>query len=270
MDIIVETNSEEVSDAMQALFRDQVPYARSVAINTTLKRIQKAEREDLRDRFTLRRPRWADMNIKIRREDFATKSKPEGAIRLESPGDGDRSDILGKFEEPGTKRPTRGRKGLAVPQERLKRTGSGVIPSKLKPKALGFKRVGTSSSGAQVFRAATGRIWMLRNPDGTGGIFQRVGSRATKKRAGAGRRMASDVSTRKSRDVHLQPLFIFTPSASFDRRLRFEETADQVFQAHGVGDFKEAFERAIVTRRGSTTRRRGLSNLFGRGAGVFR
>ena len=55
MRIDVDSNAGEVARSLRFLFRDQVPFATSLAINHTARGIQTEQRAGMRKRFTVRR-----------------------------------------------------------------------------------------------------------------------------------------------------------------------------------------------------------------------
>ena len=195
--IPVSSNAVEVSRAMRFLFRDQMRFAASLALNLTAKGIQAEEREGLKERFTIRRA-YVLQGIKISK--FSTKRNLEAHIEVD-PSRG----FLFKFEEGGITRP-RGR-SFAVPTKAAKRTKTGVLRRAQRPKALELKFHGRGSK-AEVFKGKR-RTFLIRRADGSGAIFQRVG----RKRSG-----------------DLRHLFSFTPEAQIDPDLQFELTARTVFQ----------------------------------------
>jgi hypothetical protein len=264
--IMVEVDTEEAMSFLRMLYSDQVPYAASLALNATGLQVQAAERREIGEAFTLRRRDWAMRNVKIGREDFATKTKLRTIVRMEAPGDASRSDILSKFEQGGTKRPREG-KSLAVPGD-VQRTGTGVIPRSKRPKAFNlrpahakgttvFRGKGRSRSGTTVLVGDKG-VFAVLNADGTGAIYQRtgisVGPKGRRKRY-KGRRLASDIQTRQVRDMNIRTLYRFTPSAKVDSRLHFETTAKGVITARFSKNFEEAMAKAIAGGRGSVGKR---------------
>lgn len=245
----VEHNIRDVLRQMERVYRDQIPFATSLAINNVAKQVQADERAALLRRFTVRRRQWVERNVKIIRFSNKRDIPIHAIVGIEAPGDPKRSDILGKFEKGGTKKP----KGshLAVPDE-ARKTKTQVVPKRLRPKSFEFTRHG-SGAGLEVYRGE-GRTFMIRRSDGTGGIYQRIGRQGRKKKdgtrgKGAGRRLASDIGTRKVRDMNVRTLYRFTPQAHIDSRLRFEETARGTIQAQFARTFEEAFQRAIDAGR---------------------
>jgi hypothetical protein len=225
----------------------QFLFATAVALNRTANDFQREQRAHQGRAFHLRRRQWADRNVKIRNEERAKRDRLEVTIRMEAPGTG-RSDILSKFEPGGTKDPAKASR-LAVPQEEVKRTSGGIIRRNQRPKAFDFERMGGKHATAMHVFQGKNRTFMIRNPDGTGGIYQRVGKRATKRRPGEGRRLASDLATRRARDLNVRILYRFTPESRIDSRLHFVENAGRVLRARFSTTFEEAFAKAMEAGR---------------------
>lgn len=243
--INVEVDTETASRWLRGLYSSQIPYALMRAINKTALQVQVAERRDMDQEFSLRRKDWAHRNVKIRRDDFATKTKLQAIVRIEAPGDRSRSDILAKFEETTTKKP----KGshIAIPVD-VRTTTVGIVRKNQRPRSFDFVHW-----GGNVWRGKD-RTFMIRNPDGSGGIYQRTGRRGRKKKDGtrghgAGRRMASSVSSHQDRDLNVRVLYRFTPLARIEKRLKFEDTARRVIVQVFDDNFAEAFRRAVETAR---------------------
>ena len=215
MRIDVDSNATEVARSLRFLFRDQVPFATSVAINNTAKGIQTVQREGMKRRFTIRRA-YVLQGVKINK--FSTKRDLEAVIEIDPT-----REFLFKFEEGGTVRP-RGTR-FAVPDE-VRRTKTGVVSRVLRPRSLEFKRSGSGPRG-EVFRGKK-RTFMIRRPDGTGAIFQRFGRR---------------------RSTRVRMLFSFTPKAKIEPMLEFEVTAQTVFDATFASNFERSFARAQASAR---------------------
>jgi hypothetical protein len=242
----VQVDTKTAASWLYRMHRDQIPFAAMQAINETALAVQRAEREELDESFTLRRRDWAHRNVKIRREDFAKKDKLQAIVRMEAPGRGDRSDILAKFEHPGKKRAKDGGR-LAIPDD----TPTAVVTvfrRRKRPRSFQFVH-----HGGDVWTGKD-RTFMVRRPDGTGGIYQRTGKRGRRRKSGRrvggdGRRLASDVETRRTRDLNVRTLYRFTPEAKIEKRLHFEATARQVIITNWDRSFQKAFRRAIQTAR---------------------
>ena len=228
MRISVTSNVRDVMRDLDDFAQNQVPFALSRAINTTLDRVQEEIREELEENFTIRRKQWARNSIKRGRGDFASKTKPQGAVRLESPGGGKHSDILGKFEEGGTKRPRDGRH-LAIPDQ-ARRGKTGIVAKSARPKAFNFRPEGTSGR----LMEGDKRTFMIRNQDGTGGIYQRTG---------------------RGKRTGVRRLFGLTGSVRIERRLKFFHTAEHVIRTEFNEIFSEALDQAIRTGRPPRRRR---------------
>ena len=192
-----------------------MPFATTLAINNTAKSIQTEPRDGLRSRFTIRRA-WVLQGVKVSK--FSTKRDLEAVVEIDP-----RRDFLFKFEEGGTTRP-RGTR-FAVPDE-VRRGKTGVVSRVMRPRKLEFKFSG-SGPKAEVFKGLK-RTFMIRRPDGTGAIFQRVGRR---------------------RSTRLRMLFSFTPKAEIEPSLEFEITAQTVFQETFAKNFEASFDRAVRTAR---------------------
>lgn len=221
--LTVDSNVDEVSRALRRIWRDQIPFALSKAINETALDFQKRQRRHQRRVFTLRRPRFFKRAVKIRRGDFARKNDPVAIVRIEPPGGQDRADILTKFEEGGFKLP-RGTR-IAVPVD-VKRTGTGIVSPSMRPSRLGFEFHGRGPK-AEVFKGEK-RTFMLRRPGGRGAVFRRMGRR------GSGR---------------LRHLFSFTPRARIRGVLDFRLNAERTVRDRFAPNFRESFRRAIETAR---------------------
>ncbi len=209
--IDVDTNAAEVARSLRFLFRDQIPFATSKAINDTAKGIQAEQRKGMKKRFTIRRA-YVLQGVKINK--FSKKRDLEAIIEIDPT-----RAFLFKFEEGGTTRP-RGTR-FAVPDE-VRRGKTGVVSRVMRPSRLEFKRWG-SGPRAEVHRGKR-RTFMVRTPDGQGGVFQRFGRRKSTK---------------------LRMLFSFTPKAEIEPTLEFELTAQTVFQETFTRNFEQSFDRAV-------------------------
>ncbi len=237
-------------------YERQLPFATSLAINNTAKDFQTTERAHLLSEFEVRRRQWVERNVKIK--PFSTKRKLEAKVAVQSPGSGDRSDILAKFEKGGLKRPTK-RQALAIPDE-ARRTKAGVLAKAGRPRAFRLRLWGVGKGGVRIYRGRK-RTFMIQYPDGTGGIYQRVGRRSKRKY----RRVSGSSGTR---DTAIRTLFRFTSQARIDDRLDFVSTAQRVIHVRFGPNFHEALERAVQARGGSTPSRQQVriakADIFGR------
>lgn len=218
MKIRVSSNASEVSAWMRGLFRDQVPFALSKAINETAKEAQRAQRRHQASEFTIRRKRFADAAVKIK--PFSSKRRLFADVQIDPPGSG-KADILTKFEDQSRKRPRGSR--IAIPTPSLKRTGTGIVPPSMRPSRLNFQQ-----HGGDVFRGDK-RTFMILRPGGTGAIFRRRGRRGS---TGA------------------DAIFVFRPSADISgTRLAFERTVTDTVRRTFDRHFSQAFDLAVQTAR---------------------
>lgn len=187
----------------------QARFATSLAINKTLERAQADERKHMHSVFTIRNRRFMDYAVKLKPK--ATKSRLEGILRIDPPGGQARADVITKFEEGGTKRPTHGRQHLAIPGRQVKRGARGV-PKRLRPAAA----------------IDAGIAFVARTRRGTPAIFQRLG---------VGKR------------TRLRYLYSLVTRAKVDDRLEFIKTGEASITRHGETELFRAWAHAVATAR---------------------
>jgi hypothetical protein len=223
----------------------QARYALSVALNDTAKDAKAAHVDHLMNsgEFSIRRPAFARRASKI---DFAQRKAPNPTARVyvEPPGGPDRADVWTQHEEGGQKRPHEGA-SIMVPTDDVKRTKKDIIPKSAKPSAYNFKPMGGSPNVLQGDK----RTFLIRGPNGTGGVFQRTGKKATKRKVGAGRRMVSDLGTRKTRDMNIRKLYGRKPRVTLLRKLGFHDVTLKAARASLEANFDRAFTKAMATKR---------------------
>jgi hypothetical protein len=141
---------------------------------------------------------------------------------------------------------------LAVPDPKLRGVRGGV-PKGKRPKGFAFTLWGTGPKATVLIGKK--KTFLIKYPDGTGGIYQRVSK---------GRSFVSSVKTRKVRDASIDTLYRFTPMARIQSRLRFEVTVTGVIKARFQRTFKEALALAIANHapRGNA-RRIAASDILG-------
>ena len=216
MRVQLDTNASEISRWILRLNDDQMPFAVSLALNSTAFDLRDEQREEIESRFTVRRS-WVPRGVQV--ADRATKTKHEAVVHLAP----DR-DFLARFEEGGRVTPERSR-AFAVPQE-ARRTTTGVIRKSERPRAFQFEEAGRGQR-ATVYRGRKG-TFMIRRHDGEGLIAQRQGRGASSR---------------------VRVLFTFTGAATLPADLRFELTAERVLDEKLVANFERAFDRALRTAR---------------------
>jgi hypothetical protein len=205
-------------------------FAAAQAINATLKDAQTAQRALMRQRFTIRRPDFADRSVKITQ--FARKDTIEGVLSIAGPANApSRGDIFTKFETRGVKTP-RG-DHLAVPQ-----VGTVARPRKNSP-AMSPRRV-----------AALPQLRTFVRPfkDGSGlGIFgvRRLAegfNRATRRNGGT-------VGKRDARSARPRLLFTLIPQTPIEDLLGFEATVTRTVRQRMAPNFYRELGKALATAR---------------------
>lgn len=211
--IDLEYNDGPVEQLVKTL-DDQLPFAASRAINFTLNDIQTAERDEITQHFTLRRPDFILRSVKINPEDRATKRNLIGTIRIDPT-----RDFLAKFEDGGTKVAAAGHE-LAVPEPII--AGQRVIPTRLRPKNLQLQ-VSRTGSGKVQFKGLE-RTFMVEKSMFSGGILQRTG-----------------------RGVLV--LFWFQRAVRLPPSLQFRQTATRITNERIEFNFQRALAEALATAR---------------------
>lgn len=242
MDIKLEVrNEEQVGRFVRYLVRDQLPFVTSLAINRTAERFQERQRRHMRREFEIRNE--AFLRFATKRTHKAKKrdgiDRMGARVAVTSPPGRDAADIIGKFEE-GEDKVARPGGRLAVPSNRIRRTMSGRIrkpdlPVELmrryKMRQPGRRRV---FRGKGIDRAASGvwfgtrGVYMVKTPQGTGGIYQRP--------RGGGQGPS-------------KLLYAFTPRAEIDARLDFIRNARKTVNDDFAQEFHRAFMYAMRTAR---------------------
>lgn len=235
-------DAKPASRFVSVVFRDQLPYATSQALNDAAKAGQKAQVAHQRQVFTVRRPAFVDRAVKIK--PFAKKTSLEARISVDPPGS--RDDVIAQHEADARKTPFSGN-SIAVPSSGLRAFGT-VIPRKMRPSRLfsrdsvymrrdgrvvhvrgkaqlhGSGRV--FSRKTNVVRGAE-RTFLIKKPGGRGTIFQRYGPQRS--------------------DVRV--LYQLVPSVDLDQRLKFVETVSRAASSTFDTAFAERFQKAVRTAR---------------------
>lgn len=129
----VEVETEGVLKLLVGLSRDQIPYATSQALNSTIFDVRKQiVGETWARAFKVRNARYPSAAFRVTK---ASKRELHATLY-----DKLQRTSLPLHAEGGIKRP-RGR-SLAIPTEKIKRTGSGKIPAGKKPRTLPNSFVG--------------------------------------------------------------------------------------------------------------------------------
>jgi hypothetical protein len=205
----------------------QLPFATSKALNAVAKDVQTAERAHLRDIFHLNRDQWADRSMKITH--FASKTELWAEIAVAPPGQTDKSDVLGKFEDETSKAPSQGGKSIVIPTADVARTGGGVIAKSQRPKAFHFQAAQGQHGGLTVLVGDNHTV-LLQHPDGRGLIVQHDGHHTPGARDGT-------------------VLYFLKPSVTIHPDLHFERIGEAVVDARWDARFDEAWQLALETAR---------------------
>ena len=157
-----------VSDASLKLAGRRITRALSDAIADTLKSAQVTQRRAMTTQFTIRRAQFRDLSVKI--TEFPRADRLTGELAIRSPGAADRSNIFGKFEAGGTKRPRSGT-FIAVPivGGPAKPTARSIVKPQWKPSALLGAGVTTPTGGRAFLRGTRGGGKVLLIEDAVGG-----------------------------------------------------------------------------------------------------
>lgn len=244
-DVYLEVRGDEqLSWFVREVYKDQLPYATSVAINRTALKGQEKEREHMEDVFTVRNDRFLRRSVKIK--PFSSKRSLAARVMIDSPGG---RDIFEKFEEGGTKRP-QGR-SLTVPREKL-RTRTGRVRARERLRRLDLRLVTPQGRHAPVFsRKGTGiykgrrRTFMIRESGGRGLVFRRTGPGAPGTFQGT------------------ELLWVLTPEGEIQPSLKFAKNIRGVVEDVFDKEFSKAFDQALRTaQRGPRGgRSRAIRNL---------
>lgn len=124
------TGTDAVRAELQRIGR-QAPFAMSLALNNTANEAQRAIKDSLSSRFTLRRKGFVENTIyRQKGVDFATKTHLQASIRV-NPA----RNFLAQHEEGGSKTPMSGT-NVAIPLAAVQPDRGTVIPKRLRPSGL--------------------------------------------------------------------------------------------------------------------------------------
>ena len=183
----------------------QTPFALANAINRTLEEGQVAMRAQLPREFTIRRPDFINRLVKIENADRARKDRLVGRMGIQ----GNRADILTKFETGGVKLPIRG-KSLALPID-AKRNKYDIVPTGKRP-------------GKLLGKAKQNRVFILQAKNGERLLMQRYGRKGSSQ---------------------LRVLFDFKPEVMLKAQLNFYRTVLPVVEQQMPVNFYNYLHLAI-------------------------
>ncbi len=223
LDLVVDTDS--ASRFMRDLWRDQLPFATSRAINQTAVHFQAEQRQHMVSIFNVRRPTFVLRAVKVK--PFSTKRLLRARVMIDPPGGRKRADILTKFESQTEKTPFSGSR-IAIPTDNVPRTPAGVVRKRWRPKNLNLRGHGSGSralpgKGHMVLVGDKKTVAFLK-PGGRGGIFERDGP-------------------------DLIPLYWFAPRVRIRPNLRFVHNARSAVRRRWERNFTSAFNESIRTAR---------------------
>lgn len=231
--IRIRSNAREVHRRVQRLVREQMPFAISVAINDTVKEIQKEQRARMQSVFEIRQKTFVERSVKIK--PFATKRRLRATIAIDAPGG--RSDIIARHEVAHEREPLDGR-SLLVPIIRgqtahglpggARRTGRGARPG---VRELGLKELPVRSGDRRIYRGQK-RTFMIREADGSGMILRR------RRKGGHGTFAGVEL------------LYLLVPRVDIQARLGFRATVRRVLDSDYFSRaLRQALRRALATAR---------------------
>lgn len=199
----------------------QIPFSLSKAINASLVTAQKAQLARMGREFTIRRPQFAKLSVKIVK--FAKKASLTGEIAIDPPGD--RDDIFAKFEQGGTKKPTGRFLAIPITGSPVKKTARTIVAEKNRPKALLSGQTHTAQ-GAPIKRAKSfGGAFFLPPRDGkAAGIFIRAGKK-------------------------VKLAYTLQPKAELKPELHFVDTITHSVRDTFSEDFAREFAKAVKTAK---------------------
>lgn len=224
---IVTRDPERLARELRRSVR-QFPFALSLALNETAKRIQEFQREHHEKEYEIRRQLFWDRAIKI--QPFSRRDSLVAVLRVDPPGGLQRASIVTRHQF-GDPRRAIGGGMLAVPiRGGPFRTGAGVIRRNQRPKAFAFEKAYTSRTGTEIFHGNR-RAFMVRTRDGSGFMARRVGRGAWGTLQG------------------VRMMYYLTRQTPVPARMRFPENASMVFNREFEPEFMRAFRRAVETAR---------------------
>lgn len=208
-------------------------YGAALGINRTVDEAQQAIRDSLPGKFTLRRAAFI-RNTVYRKpgQDFATKEKLEGAVRIN-----EERNVLAKYEDGGSKRPRQGGY-LAVPVA-ARPTKGAVVPDRFRLKTLLFASQGRLAQAKSILNSRSGaRRRRLLSRSVADDVFIKDGKVWLAQGKGRSRRMTL--------------MWVFKKATWLPKSLGFVATGSRVMNQRAVANVSGAIE--VELSRGLTTR----------------
>jgi len=233
---VIRVDTSEAETFLDALYRDQVPFAASLALNQTAKDVRAAEQQEIAANFVLRQ---ADFNLRhVRIPKFSNKADDPMSVTVEI---GERGKYLQKFQAPGVKTALDPAMPIAIPSTNIRPGFSDLAPRALYPKNLRLvpRKGVTGILPAKRHVTARGvlqlkgkqRTFVLDPKEHFGvktwGVYQRTGP--------------------GKQDVRL--LWTFKSRIPIPKRLDFLAVGERVVNERWQENFTAAFARAIRSAR---------------------
>lgn len=233
MTVAFRVDPSPAKEFLAGLFRNQIPFATSLALNQTAKDAQDAIKTRLRNVFTIRRA-WVAQGITIPK--FSDKNDSPMSVTIQL--DPERS-FLAKFEGGGTKYGT-DEQPIAIPSTAIRPAFVDLPPLALYPKNLGL-----------VARQDVAGKTAVRGKITKRGVLEIQGKRRTFV-------LTTDmfgvnvpgVYQRTGPGKHdFQLLWAYKPQIPIPQELSFVETAKETVDAQWGPRFNAAFDRAVKTAK---------------------
>jgi len=128
---MIRVDTSEAEAFLDGLYRDQIPFAASLALNRTAKDVQQAEQGELAANFILRQPAFILQSVRIPKFSNKNDSPMEVVIEI-----GEKGAFLRKFQAPGVKQALDPAMPIAIPSTNIRPNISDLVPLGLYPKNL--------------------------------------------------------------------------------------------------------------------------------------
>jgi hypothetical protein len=204
----------------------QIPFALQKAVNASMITAQQKQLKRMATVFTLRRPQFAKLSVKITK--FAKKFDPVGEIAISPPGG--RADIFAKFEQGGLKKPRDGH-NLAIPiiGSPVKRTKTSIVAVQNRPRIL--------LGGDSQVTDRTGKVRGVKRGKTFGGAFIRPAKDGK----------PAMIFVRQGKKLKLA--YVLEPEAQIKPELDFVETITDSVKRTFSSDFTREFADAVAKSR---------------------